>query len=263
MKFAVISEVCGNLVALQAFLADVAKRNVDFILCLGNFLGFGPRPIECLNIVTGKQFRTTKGSLEFLASESAIAGPVSLSDEEWHMLLWLRNRLSENEQKKLRQLPMKLKIHLTDKGDQSLLMCHTSLEDENVNDSADNTMRIHTELGLLAKEYRQEGVNVLCLGNNSYPIFMSSRGQHVERNCDRFGQKFHLSMGHYYLINPGSIGRPPDSPLLKKDESTYAIIEADGKDVSLVYYRVRYAVELHIKELKEKKFSHAYVRQFE
>ena len=148
MKFAVISEVCGNLVALQAFLGDVAKRKVDFILCLGNFLGFGPSPIECLNIVTGKQFRTTKGSLEFLASESAIAGPVSLNDEEWHMLMWLRNRLSENEQKKLRQLPMKLKIHLTDKGDQSLLMCHTSLQEDNTTDSADNTMRIHTELAV-------------------------------------------------------------------------------------------------------------------
>lgn len=263
MKFAVISEVCGNLVALQAFLGDVAKRNVDFILCLGNFIGFGPRPIECAQIVSGKQFHVTKGSLEHLVSQSAIQGPLPMSDDEWLMFIGLHGRVNEAQRKWLARLPNKLKILLTDKGDQSLLMCHTSLEEENVNESADNTMRIHAELGLLAKEYRQEGVNVLCLGNNSYPIFMSSRGQHVERNCDRFGQKFHLAQGHYYLINPGSIGRPPDSPHLSKDESTYAVIEADGKDVSLVYYRLKYAVALHIKELRERNFPNSYIRQFE
>jgi predicted phosphodiesterase len=51
MKIAVISDIHSNLSALQAVLADIDTRKVDQIICLGDVLGYGPQPCECLDLV--------------------------------------------------------------------------------------------------------------------------------------------------------------------------------------------------------------------
>jgi predicted phosphodiesterase len=51
MKIAVISDIHSNLAALQAVLADIEQRQVDEIICLGDVLGYGPNPRECLDLI--------------------------------------------------------------------------------------------------------------------------------------------------------------------------------------------------------------------
>lgn len=48
MRHALLSDVHGNLPALEAVLADVAKRGVDDMVCLGDFVGYGADPNECI-----------------------------------------------------------------------------------------------------------------------------------------------------------------------------------------------------------------------
>ena len=50
--FAVLSDIHGNLEALTAVLADVARRPVSAVYCLGDIVGYGPNPIECLDLAT-------------------------------------------------------------------------------------------------------------------------------------------------------------------------------------------------------------------
>ncbi len=47
---AIISDIHGNLEALNAVLEDIRKRDIDQIICLGDMVGYGPSPVECLNI---------------------------------------------------------------------------------------------------------------------------------------------------------------------------------------------------------------------
>ena len=49
--FAIISDIHGNLEALQAVLADIEERGVKEIVCLGDVIGYGPNPRECLDLV--------------------------------------------------------------------------------------------------------------------------------------------------------------------------------------------------------------------
>jgi predicted phosphodiesterase len=51
MRRAIISDIHGNLVALEAALADCASQKVDEIVCLGDICGYGPDPIKCVDIV--------------------------------------------------------------------------------------------------------------------------------------------------------------------------------------------------------------------
>lgn len=49
--FAVISDIHSNLEALQAVLDDIEQRGIREIVCLGDVLGYGPNPKECLDLI--------------------------------------------------------------------------------------------------------------------------------------------------------------------------------------------------------------------
>jgi len=56
MRRAVLSDIHGNLNALNAVLNDIGKRNaagrgtIEEVICLGDIVGYGPRPRECMEI---------------------------------------------------------------------------------------------------------------------------------------------------------------------------------------------------------------------
>jgi predicted phosphodiesterase len=52
--FAVISDIHGNLEALKTVLADIEQRKVTEIVCLGDVIGYGPRPCECIDLIREK-----------------------------------------------------------------------------------------------------------------------------------------------------------------------------------------------------------------
>ncbi len=51
MRAAVVSDIHGNLHALEAVLADISDAGVDEVWCLGDVVGYGPRPNECCALV--------------------------------------------------------------------------------------------------------------------------------------------------------------------------------------------------------------------
>jgi predicted phosphodiesterase len=50
-KLAIISDIHGNLLALEAVLRDIERARADAVLCLGDVVGYGPEPAECLELV--------------------------------------------------------------------------------------------------------------------------------------------------------------------------------------------------------------------
>lgn len=49
--FAVISDIHSNVEALTAVLADIRSRGIDEIICLGDMVGYGPEPGQCLDMI--------------------------------------------------------------------------------------------------------------------------------------------------------------------------------------------------------------------
>jgi len=53
---AIISDLHGNLEALEAVLADIRSQNISEILCLGDIIGYGPNPKECIDVARSFKF---------------------------------------------------------------------------------------------------------------------------------------------------------------------------------------------------------------
>ena len=51
MKIAVFSDVHGNYEALKSIIEDIKINNYDEIICLGDVVGLGPNPKECLDLI--------------------------------------------------------------------------------------------------------------------------------------------------------------------------------------------------------------------
>jgi predicted phosphodiesterase len=93
MKTAILSDIHGNLEALEAVLADLEKLQPDRILCLGDLIGYGPDPEAVVNRVIELEIRCVLGNheaalssekalgwLNFLARENNLATKSLLSD---------------------------------------------------------------------------------------------------------------------------------------------------------------------------------------
>ena len=52
MRTAIVSDIHGNLEALQAVLKDIETQKCARVMCLGDVVGYGPNPCECLDIVS-------------------------------------------------------------------------------------------------------------------------------------------------------------------------------------------------------------------
>ncbi len=52
--FAILSDIHSNLEALTTVLADIKKRGIETIYCLGDVVGYGPNPRECLDLIIRK-----------------------------------------------------------------------------------------------------------------------------------------------------------------------------------------------------------------
>jgi predicted phosphodiesterase len=51
MRQAIISDIHANSDALKAVLDDIAHRGIEDVICLGDIVGYGPEPAECLTMV--------------------------------------------------------------------------------------------------------------------------------------------------------------------------------------------------------------------
>ena len=104
MRYAILSDVHGNLEALTALLAFLAAQQVDRYLCLGDIMGYGADPVACLEALQ----RT--GALMIAGNhDMACVGKLALSgfhEIAQASLTWTREQLSVADLDALRRLPL-------------------------------------------------------------------------------------------------------------------------------------------------------------
>lgn len=63
--FAIVSDIHGNLEAFTAVLEEIDRRGIQQIVCLGDVVGYGPNPMECLDLVAKRCRASLMGNHDF------------------------------------------------------------------------------------------------------------------------------------------------------------------------------------------------------
>jgi diadenosine tetraphosphatase ApaH/serine/threonine PP2A family protein phosphatase len=96
--WAVLSDIHANLEALDAVLADIAKFPVSHIFCLGDIVGYGPNPVECLQRVTDWDLLLIGDcDRDTLYDEVGFAGP----NPRYWLMRWAQRQIEAAEDEAL------------------------------------------------------------------------------------------------------------------------------------------------------------------
>jgi predicted phosphodiesterase len=90
VKRALISDIHGNLEGLQAVLADIQNRGISQVYCLGDIIGYGPNPRECIDLVM-------KCDLCLLGNhdQGALFDPEGFNAGAERAIFWTREQLED------------------------------------------------------------------------------------------------------------------------------------------------------------------------
>ena len=91
-RTAIVSDIHGNMAALRAVLEDIRTQSVDEIVCLGDVVGYGPRPRECLDESMNFAF-TVLGNHD----NSAVFDPEGFNSTAERAIFWTREQLHSTE----------------------------------------------------------------------------------------------------------------------------------------------------------------------
>ena len=90
--FAIVSDIHGNLEAFTAVLEEIDRRGVKDILCLGDVVGYGPNPMECLDLVRARCKVSLMGNHDF----AVIYEPFNFNSGAESACYWTRQQFEDD-----------------------------------------------------------------------------------------------------------------------------------------------------------------------
>ncbi|MBX3439510.1 MAG: metallophosphoesterase, partial [Planctomycetaceae bacterium] len=91
---ALISDIHGNFEALQAVFEDIDRQGIKEVFCLGDIVGYGPNPRECVDTVMERCAVTILGNHD----QAALFDPEGFNAGAERAIFWTRNMLESDRQ---------------------------------------------------------------------------------------------------------------------------------------------------------------------
>ena len=97
MPTAVISDIHANAEAVRAVLADIESRGIQKIVCLGDIVGYGPDPLECVDLVRQRCVWSLMGNHDF----GVLYEPTNFNPGAESAAFWTREQFAKEPDEKL------------------------------------------------------------------------------------------------------------------------------------------------------------------
>lgn len=110
-KIAIISDIHGNLEALNSVFKDIKERHIDKVFCLGDVVAKGTHQEECVKLIRENCDLAIKGNCDsYFTSE---IDRKTKPDIELKRFDWINNKLSDESKEFLRNLPYSFEFYLS------------------------------------------------------------------------------------------------------------------------------------------------------
>ncbi|HTR82078.1 MAG TPA: metallophosphoesterase family protein [Bacteroidota bacterium] len=188
MKYAIISDIHSNLEALQKALEIIDTKKVDEIVCLGDIVGYGANPNECVDIVRGRCSTIVLGNHDQAALNTSLAhdfNPIARK-----AVVWTAEHLTSESKSFLSSLPMTAKK-------ENIFLVHSSPHSPEAWDYI-----VNVDDAIEAIDHFEE--KICFIGHTHVPGIFSPHGRAKS-----------VTDTEQYLVNVGSVGQPRDgNPML-------------------------------------------------
>jgi diadenosine tetraphosphatase ApaH/serine/threonine PP2A family protein phosphatase len=227
VRVAVVSDIHSNLHALEAVLAAIDAEAPDELWCLGDLVGYGPRPNECCAAIAARADVCLAGNHDL-----AVRGTIDLA--EFHgdagvAASWTREVLRPEWQALLDRLEPGGAAH-------GVALYHGSARDpiwEYV---------LSDEAAVATLEIAASPLVLVGHSHVALQVVQSEDG--LGGGMAAAGTELELG-GMRALLNPGSVGQPRDSD----PRAAYLLLDLDEQRAS--FHRVEYDVERTQREMRE------------
>ena len=227
MRVAVVSDIHSNLHALEAVLTAIDEEAPDELWCLGDLVGYGPRPNECCATIAERADVCLAGNHDL-----AVRGTIDLEEfggEAAVAARWTREVLAPEAQELLDRLEPAGSAH-------GVALYHGSARDpvwEYV---------LSDEAALATLELADSPLALV--GHSHVALQVLQTGDEVEGGVARAGTELDVG-GMRALLNPGSVGQPRDGD----PRAAYLVLDLDAQRAT--FRRVEYDVARTQREMRE------------
>jgi diadenosine tetraphosphatase ApaH/serine/threonine PP2A family protein phosphatase len=229
--YAILSDIHGNLAALQAVLADAAEHGVTDVYCLGDIVGYGPNPLECIDAVRG-----CKVGILGNHDQAALFDPESFNASARRAIMWTRAQLEAPTQPPddrerrwgfLSELPLKVQEGDSQFVHGSLL---SPLFDYVFPEDVHKAPKMRRLFALVAQYCFQ--------GHTHWPGIFTPEPRFMRP--ESFGYTYELG-AEKAIVNVGSVGQPRDGDW----RASYVL-----RDGPMLYFRrIEYDIEATIQQI--------------
>jgi len=229
VKRAIISDIHGNLEALTAVLKDIDLQRVDAIYCLGDVVGYGPNPCECVKLVKKRANMVLLGNHD----QGALFDPDGFNVGAERAIRWTRQQLEQHD-----RIVRNPNDHLTDylgelpraRTEDDLLFVHGSarrpLDEYVFPEDIYNPLKMEHIFELFKRYCFQ--------GHTHIPGIFTTAPEFISPMVAKAAQEQRLELpDDKAMINVGSVGQPRDGD----PRACYAILD---DDMSVRFRRIEY-----------------------
>jgi diadenosine tetraphosphatase ApaH/serine/threonine PP2A family protein phosphatase len=217
MLRAVVSDIHGNLEALEAVLEDIDRRDVTSLVCLGDFVGYGASPNECIATLRPRIELAVAGNHDLAACgrlKLTYFNPDAASAARWTDV-----HLTDEHRAYLQGLPFSAPWN-------GMLLVHSSPSSPGEWNYVLSPQDAEEEM----RAYREP----LCLiGHSHYPGAFEWDERRMSYSRDA---EIALAPGRRYLVNVGSVGQPRDG------DPRAAYLLVDSERALLTHVRLDYDI---------------------
>lgn len=217
MKIAIFSDIHGNLEALETVLSHIDQQGADELICLGDVIGYGANPNECVEIVRKRCKVILAGNHDFAATgktDISFFNPYAKQAVQW-----THNALKPENFEFIANLPLL-------NYDEDRIYVHATPSRPEQWGYIMSNMEALREFSFFARK-------VCFVGHSHFPVVIEFKDA---RCLFKQVEQLQFEADTRYIVNVGSVGQPRDG------DWRACYITFDTETQTVQYYRLEYDV---------------------
>jgi diadenosine tetraphosphatase ApaH/serine/threonine PP2A family protein phosphatase len=212
-RYAIVSDVHANLESLERAFALIAPD--DVLVCLGDIVGYGPNPNECVKMISGRATHAVLGNHDLAALESF--GVEYFNDAAREAIEWTQGVLGAESREWLNTLPYELRLP-------EFLLVHGAPV---------NYFEYILDKRAAARAFERTDAPVIFVGHTHIAeYYVREPDESIGHKHMQQGGELILEEGKRYIIDVGSVGQPRDL----NPEASFAFYEPETRRVEWIRY---------------------------